>query len=184
MLPKKKRFCNVSTAARAWIKKTSASLKPCWKPSGEAAEQNWTDSFPFETRVINGQERLLWIFRLTVRSWLAKNGRCCSLTHSKMSFTELPPKVLDFCEEKTIPLFTGKRWTLCCSFQWLMHLDNRLVIQWTSRVSEETVSLQLKKKVVCASFSWRTLNDVSEAKNKHMRQIFILKRYIKEVNSQ
>lgn len=103
----KKKTSNISTAAGAPVKKTPASLKPHEKPPGEAAEHTELIFFPFQNKYINEQVLFSWIIWLREADLEKTKSKKQQSNTFKMSFTDLPRKVLDFCEEKNILLFIG-----------------------------------------------------------------------------
>lgn len=144
----KRKPWNVSTAAWGLTVKKGAikpqvSLESTWR----SCTQNWTDSPSISIQVHNwAGDPFRWIFFLWKYDLKKKGGESCSLTHSSSVLLIFSRQVLDFCEEKNILLFTGKQWTLSCSFQLLTHMNNLFLIQQTARVSSATVSFQLKMK--------------------------------------
>lgn len=80
----KKKSWLLSSAAWVWLKRVSASLKSDWKPTGEAAEQNWTDFPSFSTQMYHW-----WTFFLNlliVRIWLEKKGRRAAVLYFQDEF--------------------------------------------------------------------------------------------------
>lgn len=96
---------NVSTAAGAPVKKIPVSLQSHQKPPGEAVEH--TELIFFPSKQVYQWAGSLFLNHLIARNWLGKKKKKLQSNTFKMSFTDLPRKVLDFCEEKNILLFIG-----------------------------------------------------------------------------
>lgn len=90
-------------------------------------------SFPFKNKCYQWAGTI-FLNLLIVRIWLEKKGSSCSLIHSRWVLLICPDKFW-ISEKKRISCYHRKQWTLCYSFQLFTHLNNLLLIQWTSRVS-------------------------------------------------
>lgn len=80
----KKKSWIVSSAAWAWVKKDTRSLKSYWKAPGEAAEQNWADFPSLSTQVYPWWA--LFLNLLIVRMWLEKKGRRAAVLYIQDEF--------------------------------------------------------------------------------------------------